>query len=565
MTTRSDVIVDFAPATRIAVVEAPSTEFVIQDIVDTLRKREDTFTGQSEFKLLNASGKEDLGGGVAVGITAELQNTQIAFEGRTTPAYTGFVTAPSDPPVGNSPSRASGLIVLYDDNADFVNDNIVRGSLVINYTDQSIAEVYSSDNATSLTTRTLVNGITNTFQTNDVYQVYNVIQCEVIGGNIVGVNGVGDAQSPISPTAFTQVIRTGSSSATLVDGGGSGTCPTATENAEAIWDYDPSLTASGTMGGIQRAQAFHNHIHVDTNNGQPGTGYPLGTHEFPTDNFADAVTIGHAEGISNINVAEDATILSTDDVSGFTIFGAHAAKSEITVQAGAKTEFTQFETCSLKGELDGYVIVRESIIDEVTNFEGIMFQTAIGGSITLANTNKNNVTTYILDCYSGVPGKGTPTIDFDDSPHALAIRAYNGGIKLINKSEPESVSIDVNSGQVILDGTVTAGEIVVRGIYHLEDNSGGTTTVIRNTNLDTIEIKVDNVQITVDTILVTVQNMSLVIDDLIKYQRNKTVIDPAAFTLTIYEDDGTTPLTTFDLQDQNGVSSVLSIFKRIPQ
>ena len=47
MATREDVIVDFAPEPRIAVVESPSLEFTIQDIVDTLRKREDTFQGQA--------------------------------------------------------------------------------------------------------------------------------------------------------------------------------------------------------------------------------------------------------------------------------------------------------------------------------------------------------------------------------------------------------------------------------------------------------------------------------------------------------------------------------------
>ena len=95
------------------------------------------------------------------------------------------------------------------------------------------------------------------------------------------------------------------------------------------------------------------------------------------------------------------------------------------------------------------------------------------------------------------------------------------------------------------------------------DNSTG-TTVTRNTNLDVIEFKVDNIQTDVDVIEVTVSNMSLVIDDLIKYQRNKSIIDPIAFTLTIYEDDQTTPLTVFDLKDSAGVASITSIFQRIP-
>ena len=64
MTNRVDVNIDFSDSPRVAEVETPSTEFVAQDIVDTLRLQEGTFRGQTESKLLNASGKEDLGGGV---------------------------------------------------------------------------------------------------------------------------------------------------------------------------------------------------------------------------------------------------------------------------------------------------------------------------------------------------------------------------------------------------------------------------------------------------------------------------------------------------------------------
>ena len=58
---------------------------------------------------------------------------------------------------------------------------------------------------------------------------------------------------------------------------------------------------------------------------------------------------------------------------------------------------------------------------------------------------------------------------------SVAIRNYNGGIKLINKSGAESVSLDINSGQVKLDSTVTSGTIVIRGIAYLTDDSVGAT------------------------------------------------------------------------------------------
>ena len=60
------------------------------------------------------------------------------------------------------------------------------------------------------------------------------------------------------------------------------------------------------------------------------------------------------------------------------------------------------------------------------------------------------------------------------SGQPLALRNYNGGIKLINKNGPESVSIDLNSGQVKIDmTTVTNGTLVIRGIGKLIDADTG--------------------------------------------------------------------------------------------
>ena len=43
------------------------------------------------------------------------------------------------------------------------------------------------------------------------------IQCTVSGGNLVALDGNGDIMESIKPTDYTQIIRTASSSATLVD------------------------------------------------------------------------------------------------------------------------------------------------------------------------------------------------------------------------------------------------------------------------------------------------------------------------------------------------------------
>ncbi len=211
MTTRTDVIVDYGASPRIAEVAAPSIEMSMQDWVDTLRKDEDAFsTGLGKPKLLDATGKQPLGGGVSVGITVAMQNLKISFEGRTTPAETGTVTTGSGAPV-------AGTIAFEDTAALFITNGVARGSLVINFTDQSVADVVSVDSEIQLTTKVLVNGIGNTFDVADIYHVFNIIQVEVSGGNLTAVDDVAAELAPILPTAFTQVVRTASASATITN------------------------------------------------------------------------------------------------------------------------------------------------------------------------------------------------------------------------------------------------------------------------------------------------------------------------------------------------------------
>lgn len=66
------------------------------------------------------------------------------------------------------------------------------------------------------------------------------------------------------------------------------------------------------------------------------------------------------------------------------------------------------------------------------------------------------------------------------------------------------------------------------------------------------------------SIMVSESAIVILLDTLLKYQRNRTKIDTTHAQLIIYDDDGTTPLTTFDLKDFNGMPSVQEVCERIP-
>lgn len=87
MTIRYDVTIDWTTSPRLLTVLSPSTEITIQDLVDTCRFLEDTSPNMSYDFLIDAAGKEALGGGVFVGVTATLNNAVLAFEARPGPNW----------------------------------------------------------------------------------------------------------------------------------------------------------------------------------------------------------------------------------------------------------------------------------------------------------------------------------------------------------------------------------------------------------------------------------------------------------------------------------------------
>lgn len=65
--------------------------------------------------------------------------------------------------------------------------------------------------------------------------------------------------------------------------------------------------------------------------------------------------------------------------------------------------------------------------------------------------------------------------------------------------------------------------------------------------------------------VVAIASINGLIQTLLKYERNRTKIDPAAKTLTVYDDDGVTPIRVFDLKDSAGAASVAEVAERMPR
>jgi len=157
MSARADITIDWNVSPRVMTVADPSVALLTQDLHDTARVLEQSERGMTEDSIINSAGKEDLGGGLFVGITTTLQDTVVGFAARGGPTF---------------------------------------------------------------------------------------IRCTITEGNIVAVDTVPAAISPIETTAFTHIVLENSTSAALLDGGAG--APSAASIADAVWD---ELVADHTIIG----------------------------------------------------------------------------------------------------------------------------------------------------------------------------------------------------------------------------------------------------------------------------------------------------------------------------
>jgi len=195
-------------------------------------------------------------------------------------------------------------------------------------------------------------------------------------------------------------------------------------------------------------------VSFDPNSPYSGTEFPVGTPLRPVNNIPDAGMIAFSRGF---NKGYLLSFLDMDDsvpLQGFTMIGQGGQKTMDTLRPEAIVYNCTFVECFVQGQLDGNCRLTNCIIGELNLGFGFLDRC------------------ILFDCYSDITAQSPPTIDCGGDGQALVIRNYNGTLKLINKTGPEHVSIDLNSGKVAIDtATVTAGRIGIRGIGLLIDHA----------------------------------------------------------------------------------------------
>lgn len=217
-------------------------------------------------------------------------------------------------------------------------------------------------------------------------------------------------------------------------------------------------------------------VHVDslntTGRATSGTDYPIGTLQYPVNNFSDAVAIANIVGLSSIHVISNGT-LDALDVSGMLIECQNKETVTLTINAGANVENCVFKNLTITGSLDNDSFIEDCRVQNLSYVDGDLHKCEIVGTLTAKGTLE------IHDCYSGTKGVTDPAIiDMDGGGKNVAIHKWSGHIKIINMSSFAIVGIGCLGGAYVeIDSTVTAGMIHLMGNFRVVNNSSGTAVV----------------------------------------------------------------------------------------
>lgn len=425
---------------RVITIPVAYTDITIADLQETLLDLEDSEEGIVWPHLRETSGGEDLGGGVSVGLTMELQNAQIAFAPRTTQISSGTVTTP----------QAAGTL-LTDSAATFITDGVLPGATIVNFTDQSVTSVIEIISETQMSCYALADGIDNQWDSSDVYKVWNEVECSVTGGNLVAVDTIGDPLTAIRPTFGTQITKTSSSSATTQS---QTTLEQASYNNRVY--YDPNN---------------------DTGNAVAGTNYPAGTATAPSNNITDAAVICTDIGFNVLEVlSTTATFDNTLSLNDFTIIGRNPSKTAITF-TNATTEDMSIYDCTFSGSISGSLYANNCIVGTLTGLgstasDSIFEHCLLEGNITLRADNNKRID--FVDTATAT--HNLIEFDINNTVGHISMLDYKCRLRLKNITTGIQVHVTGSGAEIRADSTCTSGTLELHGDINFIDE-GHTLTI----------------------------------------------------------------------------------------
>lgn len=329
-----------------------------------------------------------------------------------------------------------------------------------------------------------------------------------------------------------------------------------------------SVRSSNSVGltyskEIENQAFYDSRIFIDTLDGNIGNQYPMGTLSYPVNSYNDALSIQQSRFLAKRFLLKGSLTLPENEIiSNFDWLGLDPLISHIELIGPSSygTQYTTntiFSNLSLTGSGGGIFALHNGAIKNFEDFEANLKDSSIGGTLTLPSAGSSHIY-ELVNCFSEANPIDLPTIDFNNATDIqMYLRDYTGELRITNFSSPDNLLvIDLTSGYIEIDNSVIDGTIIIRGTGSLVDNSFGGTIINNLTPIWTDAEK--------NTTLAALTSITDATNLLLKYQENRTVIDKLNNTLTVYDDDGVTPILTFTLLNSLGSPSTDEVAERVP-
>jgi hypothetical protein len=219
--------------------------------------------------------------------------------------------------------------------------------------------------------------------------------------------------------------------------------------------------------GIAQSLDYGGMVVVNSSIGVGGDEYPTGTLGQPASSISYAKVIAEKYGITKIK-AYGSTLIDVDLI-GYQVIGGNL--TDVITINNANVDKTTFRQCLLYGAYQGEIAADNCIIgDEFTGMNGYFQHCGFLGNMNF----DEGVECVLNDCHSQVPGMNSPAIYLDKNIK-LSLRKYSGGLAIYDSQSGTTATLEFLVGNCrVLSGN-TGGELVIRGLASLTDESSGTT------------------------------------------------------------------------------------------
>lgn len=375
----------------------------------------------------------------------------------------------------------------------------------------------------------IINGYTITFEDGQYTVQLNGSNNNFwdVGGGILNQNQV-------------QVIPTNSAGLISITSGSGVTEQDKLDIADRVWDETlPSHVTVDSAATAMKASTYRvGSVTLDTVNGSPGTGWPLGTHHSPVDNLTDALTIMSYGKVDELILCSDLVVGAGHDISNIVIRTIGRMGIDVTLTSGCVAQGTTFRNVNLSGTLTegNILLIEDCSIGSLYNFSGVMNNVAFLDNVELSIYSWANI-------IQGTAG-GNPTNEVELLLNGASINVsqWTGNLKLMDKEAANRSVINCTSGNIIIDSTCIAGTIQLLGVGQIEADNSGAGCTVDSDGFIAIESVKNAVWEHADALFLG------------KVVKNKKELKKtgSVWEIIIYDDDSSTPILQKDLKDVDG-------------